>query len=110
MVHNWVFVLALTLLVIGEALYVTSLVMQRILYKNKTDLQPLKYLFTVAIGSLIASGLPLMLVYLNILVFHWHAPWLVEVAVLANAASKVIAGVTFVFIYRFKLPESVEDQ
>lgn len=102
MLDNWVFVLAAILIGVAEAQFVFVLFQQRKAFKNRTSLQPLKWLLFGAVLLLMIGAAPLMFVYLNIVYFHFKATWIVYLAVLMNAFAKIVSATLLNLVYRFR--------
>jgi hypothetical protein len=101
MVDIWVFWVAAVLIVIAEFEYALVLVQQYRQLRKKTRLQSLKWLLIGSIFSLMVGALPLLVVYLDIVWWKVQIGWLIPVAVLTNAGSKVIASTVFNIMYKY---------
>jgi predicted tellurium resistance membrane protein TerC len=109
MLDNWVFIAAIVIMVTANILYVSVLLQQYKLFKVRTSLQPLKILLFCAVLLLIIGALPLMIVYANIVWFHYNHLWLVYAAVLLNAFAKLVTGIMLRLIYRFRLSDGINE-
>lgn len=102
---NWVFILALALMAGGVLGYLNVLRKQYRLFRRQDQVQHLKYLLFAAVILLILGALPLMFVYADIVWFHFNSVTIIYVAVICNAASKLITGIILNLIYNFRLKD-----
>lgn len=102
MLEKVVFSIALSELSISCLIAAVVLKQQLNALRDKTDLQRLKWLLIASVVFLVIAIIPLMFVYANAIWFNIQGAWIVNVAVLTNATSKVVAFLMLYFIYRFK--------
>lgn len=104
MADRWVFSAGFWLLFAAIAVMCTVLRMQYYTFAYKSSLQPLKRLLFGSIFALVFAAASLMLVYgLDLwspktLMQHL---WLINVAVLGNALSKLVSALLFYVIYKY---------
>jgi dolichyl-phosphate-mannose--protein O-mannosyl transferase len=102
MPNSIVFFIALVGLTVACVINIAILVIQTQQLRDKTILQPMKYLLMASVFGYIVATIPLMFVYADILWLHSGYNWVVPVAVLGNAFGKDIGSGMFYLIYRMR--------
>jgi len=103
MLDSWVFIIALVEMLVACILYLFVLKQQFSTFKNNSRLQPLRRLLFGTVLFLLIGALPLMYVYANIVWFHNDSLWIVYMAVISNATSKLIGATLIYMIYKFRI-------
>lgn len=102
MLSSWIFVVGFWLLAIAIVLDVVVLKMQLQEIKRNHLLQPLKKLLLGSVIFIALASIPLAFVYADAIWFHFTGAWLVYLAVIGNAAAKVVVGILLIFIYKYR--------
>lgn len=108
MLNNWIFKLAILEMAFAITLYLIVFKKQLVTLKTKGALTPYKRMLIGSVAFMIIGTLPLMFVYINIVWFHWNANWIIYMAVVSNATTKIIIGVLLNMIYNFKVQEALK--
>lgn len=104
MVGHWVLFVGFLELMLSMFTFAGLFVRQAVSVKNHSVFWPLKWLLLATFFVLIIASLPLAFVYADVLWFGGNNHWIIPVAILSNASSKLILAMLLVAVYKFNLP------
>lgn len=102
MPNHSIFFISLIGLTIACFINLSILRIQSRQLKDKSSLQPIKYLLMASVFGYVVATLPLIFVYADILWFHISYNWIVSAAVLGNAFGKDLGSSAFYLIYKYR--------